>query len=294
LVSRRGVPDDAVISIRSGAVRRQGVVSTDKPFRFPSSSSENDCVVKVDIMQNIGSGYLVMRPNQAEGKQYEVVMGSNADMVCDLMVKPVDGERPSVPEEDATAAAKTKQAAKAYLEATGLLQFVQGVLQVVAKQQPEDPFAAMAKHFLSASDEAVPPQAGSPKAAPTSPKAVPASPKAETTEDAATPAVAADEAAPTEEAAASPKAADAEAAAPAPEGEEKVPSAQEQTEAAQEAEVEKAESDHIDDHKSDTLEEFTSTLQDGVAEDAAQGTGTAEDEADAKAEDEVREEKAAE
>merc|ERR1719464_2608574 len=111
------------------------------------------------------------------------------------MVKPADGERPSVPEEDAATAAKTKQDAKAYLEATGLLQFVQGVLQVVAKQQPEDPFAAMAKHFLSASDEAVPPEAGSPKAAPGSPKAVPASPKAETTEEAA-PAVAAEEAAP--------------------------------------------------------------------------------------------------
>merc|ERR1719512_174066 len=100
-------------------------------------------------------------------------------MVCELMVKPVDGERPNAPEGDATAAAKTKQDAKAYLEATGLVQFVQGVLQVIAKQQPEDPFAAMAKHFLSASDEAVPLKAASPKA-------VPASPKTETTEEAAT------------------------------------------------------------------------------------------------------------
>merc|ERR1719145_575549 len=111
----------------------------------------------------------------AEGKQYEVIMGDKPDMACDLVVKPADGERPSAPEEDSTAAAKTKQDAKAYLEATGLLQFVQGVLQVVAKQQPQDPYAAMAKHFLSASDESVPLEPGSQKVAP----AKPTSPKAE-------------------------------------------------------------------------------------------------------------------
>jgi len=154
LVSKRGVPDDAIISIRSGAVRRQGAVASDKPFRFPGGVSEADCVVKVDIMQNIGSGYLVMRPNQKEDKQYEVVMSNNSDMACDLAVKPLDASPPPAPlsPEEAATAAKTKQDAKAYLESTGLLPFVQGVLQVVAKQQPEDPFAAMAKHFLSASD----------------------------------------------------------------------------------------------------------------------------------------------
>merc|ERR1719145_539693 len=109
----------------------------------------------------------------AEGKQYEVIMGDKPDMACDLVVKPADGERPSAPEEDSTAAAKTKQDAKAYLEATGLLPFVQGVLQVVAKQQPQDPFAAMATHFVSASDEAVASNAGGPKAAPPSPKKMP-------------------------------------------------------------------------------------------------------------------------
>merc|ERR1719437_318472 len=111
-------------------------------------------------------------------------MGDKQDMACDLVVKPADGDRPSAPEEDATAAAKTKQDAKAYLENTGLLPFVQGVLQVVAKQQPEDPFAAMAKHFLSASDEAVPPQTGSPKAAPAVPKpVVEEAPAVESTEE---------------------------------------------------------------------------------------------------------------
>merc|ERR1719350_1755679 len=100
-------------------------------------------------------------------------------MACEIQIDPTGAESPSAPAADDATTAKTKQAAKQYLEGTGLLPFVQGVLQVVAKQQPQDPFAAMAKHFNSASDEAVALMPGSPKAAPTSPtKAMPESPKA--------------------------------------------------------------------------------------------------------------------
>jgi len=249
LLSKRGVPDDAIISIRSGSVRRQGAVSADKPFRFPQNVSESDCVVKVDIMQTIGSGYIVMRPNQADSKQYEVILGDNSDIACELEVTPTSGGGPT-PEaaEDAAAAAKCKQDAKAYLETTGLLQFVQGVLQVVAKQQPEDPFAAMAKHFLSASNAAEPPkQPGSPKSAPALAKAVdetpaPASPKAETPAP-ASPAGGAGEAGPTDEGAAAGEA--------APEG-----------------------GSVVDDQKSDNLEEFTSTVKSGALPTADVGATT--------------------
>merc|ERR1719499_2862044 len=98
VVSKRGVPEDAIISIRSGAVRRQGAISADKPFRFPQQVSEADCVVKVDIMQNIGSGYLVMRPNQTDGKEYEVALGGNSDMACALSVQPSEGASPKAAE----------------------------------------------------------------------------------------------------------------------------------------------------------------------------------------------------
>lgn len=287
--SSRGVPDDAIISIRSGAVRRQGMVSTDKPFRFPQSASESDCVVKVDILQNIGSGYLVMRPNQTEGKQFEVVLGGNSDMACELFVKPADGDRPIAAEsqDDSAAAAKTKQDAKAYLESTGLLTFVQGVLQVVAKQQPQDPFAAMAKHFLIASDEASPAGPESPKKAPTTPKAVEETRPAEMAQAAEESAEAATESAkaaaevptkpesPKAEATAEatkPESVSAEAAAPegeaktlaeaaAPEGEAKAAQAAEQV---AEPEGDKAEPENVDDRKSDALEEFTSTVKDAT------------------------------
>merc|ERR1719189_2407186 len=122
-----------------------------------------------------------MRPNQTEGKQYEVVLGGeSSEMACGLEIKPADAGCPtSESPEDAAAAAKGKQDAKMYLESTGLLPFVQGVLQVIAKQRPTDPFAAMAKHFLIASDEATSPKPGSPKVAPASPKAVEAPAPAE-------------------------------------------------------------------------------------------------------------------
>jgi len=272
LVSKKNVPDDAIISIRSGAVRRQGAANANKPFVFPQSAVDGgDCVVKVDIMQNIGSGYIVLRPNQKEGRQYEVILGDN-DMACEIKIDPTGNDVTPAPAEDDAATAKTKQAAKQYLEGTGLLPFVQGVLQVVAKQQPQDPFAAMAKHFNSASDEAVAPMPGSPKAAPTSPtKATPESPKA-------TPDPSADkEISKAEEETPLPAEAGAEGAQPAsgtprnveaPDESEQTaspPAAEEAAPAEGQAEASKAEKaeDDVDDHKSvdDVDVQFTATIR---------------------------------
>jgi len=274
LVSKRNVPDDAIISIRSGAVRRQGAANANKPFVFPQSAVDGgDCVVKVDIMQNIGSGYIVLRPNQKEGRQYEVVLGDN-DMACEINIDPTGVESPSAPAEDDAATAKTKQAAKQYLDGTGLLPFVQGVLQVIAKQQPQDPFAAMAKHFNSASDEAVAPMPGSPKAAPTSPtKAMPESPKATPTSPKAAPespkadaAETAEETSPAVEAAA--PAAEAAVGTPraeaADDGEQKAPPPAAEEEAPAEGQAEASKEEHdVDDHKSvdDVDVQFTATIR---------------------------------
>jgi len=275
LVSKRNVPDDAIISIRSGAVRRQGAANANKPFVFPQSAVDgSDCVVKVDIMQNIGSGYIVLRPNQKEGRQYEVVLGDN-DMACEINIDPTGVASPSAPAEDDAATAKTKQAAKQYLDGTGLLPFVQGVLQVIAKQQPQDPFAAMAKHFNSASDEAVAPMPGSPKAAPTSPtkampespkatpdspKAAPESPKAEAVETAEEIPPAGEEAAPPAEAAVGTPRAEA-----TDDSEQKAPPPAAEAPAEGQAEASKAdkEEDDVDDHKSvdDVDVQFTATIR---------------------------------
>merc|ERR1740121_473228 len=93
-----------------------------------------------------------MRPNQSGSRQYEVVLGDGG-MVCELEINPASGESHAPAEKEEAAAEATKRDAKAYLESSGLLPFVQGALQVVAKQQPEDPFAAMARHFGSAAVE---------------------------------------------------------------------------------------------------------------------------------------------
>jgi len=275
LVSKTGLPDDAIISIRSGAVRRQGAISGDKPFRFPQAATEGDCVVKVDIMQTIGSGYLVVRPGQNQGKQYEVKFSDGCS--CEIEIKPADGSALAELTEETAAAAKTKQDAKAYLEGTGLLPFVQGVLQVVAKQQPQDAFAAMAAHFNSASDAAVTPSSGGPKAAPPSPKKSPASPKAAEVAEVVAEA-------PQEAAEPPPAEAAAEPAAPA--------------EAASEEKPAEAKEEDIDDHKSDSDVDvqFTATVKGKDLNAAAVAAATEEKPAEAAEEKaaEAAEEKPAE
>lgn len=150
------------MSIRAGSIRRQGPVSCGRALRFPHKEkpTEGDQVLKVDIHQKVGTGYLVLKPNQDGSHQYRVVLSSDSgqvsEMSCELEVRPATtsavDDKPTVqePEENATAT-KAKDATE-YLKDKGVLQFVQGVLQVVVKEQPEDPFPLMAKHFQDGYD----------------------------------------------------------------------------------------------------------------------------------------------
>merc|ERR1719203_1059599 len=150
------------------------MVSTRRPFRFPKDASESDCVVKIDIMQKVGSGYLVLKPHTQAGKQYRVVLNENGvDMSCEVEVKPLEGEAATTAGAKAVATkeeeeenAEKASAGKAYMDKKGLLPFVQGVLQVVVKEQPEDPFKVMAKHFLSGYDTSTQEASASPKSPP--------------------------------------------------------------------------------------------------------------------------------
>lgn len=208
LVSGTGLPEEAILSIRKGSVRRQGPASCNKPLRFPQKEKapEADRVLKVDIYQKVGSGYIVLKPNQDGTQQYRVALdGGGGDMACDLEVKSaagpatesaeaaealresmrnvvsdacqtgdlqglLDGRPASAPMRDMEAKpAAKKQDSGEYLKDKGLLHFVQGVLQVVVKEQPEDPFTFMAKHFQSGYGSAVKPDRGTATSRPSSP-----------------------------------------------------------------------------------------------------------------------------
>merc|ERR1719296_106562 len=120
LVSSSGFPQDGIISIRAGAVRRQAVTSSSRPLRFPrppaaAEGSQEDPCIKVDIMEKVGSGYLVLKPLEAGGTRYQVDLrggglgGSSLreggkplpDLFCELEVSDAAGlpaQQPLSPE----------------------------------------------------------------------------------------------------------------------------------------------------------------------------------------------------
>lgn len=141
------MPDDAIISIRAGSVRRQMAANSSKAYKFPKPEPDGDNLLKFDILARIGSGYAVLKPG-VDKKQYRVVLGDA--MSCEVQVRPSDPGSPVATEEPKTSVDTSDS--KAYMDKTGLLAFMQGVLQVTVKEKPTDPYTFMAKHFLSGYD----------------------------------------------------------------------------------------------------------------------------------------------
>eukprot|EP00441_Pelagodinium_beii_P035834 CAMPEP_0197650974 /NCGR_PEP_ID=MMETSP1338-20131121/31274_1 /TAXON_ID=43686 ORGANISM="Pelagodinium beii, Strain RCC1491" /NCGR_SAMPLE_ID=MMETSP1338 /ASSEMBLY_ACC=CAM_ASM_000754 /LENGTH=261 /DNA_ID=CAMNT_0043225499 /DNA_START=71 /DNA_END=853 /DNA_ORIENTATION=- len=195
LLSNANIPEDSILSIRAGSVRRQAALNSGRPFRFPSISPEEN-PLKIDILQQVGTAYLVLKPGE---EQYKVVFSGSSGMNCEVEVKKTDGEpSPTSPSGEKKEASQTAKDAKEYLDAHQVLPLVQAVLQTVIKEKPADPCAHMARHFMSGyslndvktpvaakTPEAPPAPAEEPKAeapAPEAPKAeapAPEEPKAE-------------------------------------------------------------------------------------------------------------------
>eukprot|EP00434_Breviolum_minutum_P042702 symbB.v1.2.038025.t1/scaffold5783.1/size36695/2 len=147
LLSKTGIDEDAVLSIRAGSVRRQAQINSGRPFRFAKGIMEEN-PLKIDILKQVGSAYLVMKPGE---DRYKVYFGEDVKMDLELELKKIDGEVPQEPEEGSkkTEAAAGAKDAKEYLESHKVLQFVQAVLQTVIKEKPENPYDYMARHFMN-------------------------------------------------------------------------------------------------------------------------------------------------
>ncbi|CAK0900987.1 unnamed protein product [Prorocentrum cordatum] len=217
LLKHNNLPEDAILSIRAGTVRRQAACNSGRPFRFPKSAEEAAVPLKIDILKQVGSAYLVLKPGT---DQYKVLFPKDpAGMELEVKVMKLDGAAAVAAGadkevEDPKDAANGAKAAKDYLEQHQVLQFVQGVLQTVIKEKPEDPFGYMARHFMGGYDASAPP--------PPPPPAVPA--PAEKAQSAEAPAPAAEEVKPEVAPVAPAEAKPAEAPAPpAPAAEEAKP-----------------------------------------------------------------------
>jgi hypothetical protein len=134
------LPEDYLLSIRAGTVRRQATLASNRPFRFPKITME-ESPLKIDVLQQIATAYVVLKPNE---DQYKVLFqgpgGVPSTLSCEVEVKKSDGDHGSKKDDDAVAtkdATNGAKEAKDYLEEHQLLKFVQAALQAVIKERPK-------------------------------------------------------------------------------------------------------------------------------------------------------------
>lgn len=144
-LSQTGIPSNAYISVRAGSTRRQAAANCGKPFRFPRLDIE-DSPVRLDILQSVGTAYLVIKPGE---ERYQVVFQSDGEqeMACEVEIRPASSEHYEDKHNTMPEKVPSSEEGKTYLEKHRILPFVQAVLQTVMKERPEDPFQHVARHF---------------------------------------------------------------------------------------------------------------------------------------------------
>jgi len=151
------IPQNSVISIRAGNTRRQAALSAlDRPLKFPNKP-DSCTTFKVDVLDMLGTARLAYHPGE---KQYLLELdpvnnGSGKEgspgMEVAFTVHSADDEK--VNDVDANNPAKESNAwrhrqelaAKDYLEAHGLLSFMQFLMQSLMKDKPAYPYTFLQK-----------------------------------------------------------------------------------------------------------------------------------------------------
>mmetsp|Transcript_31529 Transcript_31529/g.50616 ORF Transcript_31529/g.50616 Transcript_31529/m.50616 type:complete len:222 (-) Transcript_31529:179-844(-) len=174
VVSTEGIPEGCVLSVRAGSTRRQAPVAADRPFRFPTTPG--DAVpFKVDVLEPVASARLILRPGEERRTdcQYTIPLEAvdtaedrqgDANMNVTIAVRPTeeelskekeaekldDAEGDSVKKRTGSSASSRHGqncAAREYLDRHNLVEFTQLLVQSVIKEQPDKPYAFMARQF---------------------------------------------------------------------------------------------------------------------------------------------------
>lgn len=167
MVSKIGIPESAILSVRAGSVKRQAPSTSDKPFRFAKGETK-DAVVKVDILGCLGTGYAVLKPFE---DRYKVALSDG--MACEIDVKHLGDNIPVKTSggKETDKSSFNEQSAQSYLEEHGVLQFIQGIIQVLVRERPDDPYKYMSRHMQNGYDaDTKPPAAGAAQQAPEKPQ----------------------------------------------------------------------------------------------------------------------------
>ena len=146
-----GIPDDAIVSVRCGGMRRQAPLETltTQPLKFPVSIEAVSEPLKIDVLQPMATTRLVLHPHEelysiGFEQSPHMVIGLKAQAQTDQPVEsnPADSLGPNF--KDAAASAKD------YLEQHGLLRYVQSMLHAVIQVRPGDPYAYMIEQLSAA------------------------------------------------------------------------------------------------------------------------------------------------
>ncbi|CAK9022765.1 Hypothetical protein (Fragment) [Durusdinium trenchii] len=157
VLSVQGAGPDQVVSIRAGSQRKQAAVSSlgqGTPFRLTGSHGVNP--FRIDILQQVGSARLALRPG--EGTYSIDVKGAGTDggnvnvafAVREMGRSNQPKPHPASEEEDRRFFSQAA-AAKEYLESHELLPFVRALLQTVIRDRPKDPYSFISDQFRLAS-----------------------------------------------------------------------------------------------------------------------------------------------
>jgi len=144
----RGIPQSGLLSISAGGMRKQVQLSSiDRPLRFPADAEISQ--IKVDVLEVTGRARL---PYEAAEKQYTLPLeqpGNLADdnwnMEVDVVIRPFSGPDSPSNELDGEARRRKESDANGYLEAHGLVNFMQFLLHSLMQDKPEDPLPFIEK-----------------------------------------------------------------------------------------------------------------------------------------------------
>lgn len=157
-----GISDNSIVSVRCGATRRQAPLATmrKQPLKFRADQAACCEPLKIDVLQHVASAWVVLNPNES---QYRVGLDSenSKQLAMNLDIRgiagsPSDNECPSATTNARPTSAggnsrfqEAAGSAREYLEAHGLLQYVQSLLHAVIKARPKDPHEFMVKQMAA-------------------------------------------------------------------------------------------------------------------------------------------------
>lgn len=171
IVESTNVPQDYVISIRFGDVRRQAPLEKlrRRPLKFPSIGDALAEPIKVEVLRVVAVSRVVLQPGEASykvslgcegehgasmglglhvnsGTPASHTAGANIRLASDIQPRETSVFPPALSSRYEDVAEKARD----YLEVHGLVQYVQALLQAVVWAKPDDPYKFMMGQLGSA------------------------------------------------------------------------------------------------------------------------------------------------